>query len=387
MSRSERRVTGLKTYAAANLFADWRVTPGLAVGVRERARLAEERRRSRAWLMPTATAVAALALFALLGRGFSGGTAAGPAAGPAGQATGAAQVPDRLSPAGSAANPPAIDLAADAAVKVTITDEAAFTVRTTDAYGNAVWYSSVQSDLDSVPAPASAIAGVEVQPGKKLILNGDYTIRVKELEPAIDALQRLALERGGYLVETTVNRADDGSAAARIVLRLPAERFGEVVGSVGELGDIQRQQVWSQDVTAQFIDQESRLKVLTEHEQKLQELAQSAANFDDWLRLAKQINETRAQVESLQGSLKQLANQVEYSTLNIALVQPAPGKEPTVVRSEGVGAEMSGAFRASVGLLGSAVRWSLVGLSAAAPFLLPLGLVGGAVWLGVRRRR
>jgi len=379
MSESERRVTGLREYAEGNLFADWRVTPPLRERVRERVRQAGERRRSRAWLAPAATAIAGLALFALLGRVVGGMVGE---VSPAAKGS-SAQVPDRIRPAATASNGPVLELDR-LQFTVQVADEAGAPVKTTTAY------SMLDADThgNSVGAASVDVVGVEVQPGKKLILNGDYTVKVRELQPALAALQQLTAARGGYVAEMTVNRGDNGSAAARVVLRLPAERFGEAADAVDQLGEVERQQVWSQDVTDQFIDNESRLKVLTEHEQKLQELARTAANFDDWLQLAKQINETRTQIEALQGRLKQLANQVEYSTLNIALVQPAPGQESVAVAAgQGIGAQMAGAFRESVGLLGGLARWTLVGLSAAAPFLLPAGLVGGVVWLGLRRRR
>lgn len=111
-----------------------------------------------------------------------------------------------------------------------------------------------------------------------------------------------------------------------------------------------------------------------------------AANFDEWLRLAKEINEVRLQVENLQGSLQQLANKVEYSTLNIALVQPAPGTL-AVQQGDGLWQQMVGAFGDSLRYLGSLGRSLLIALAGALPVLVPVAALGGWLLVRIRRRR
>jgi hypothetical protein len=152
------------------------------------------------------------------------------------------------------------------------------------------------------------------------------------------------------------------------------------------VGAVKQERQWTQDVTDQYADLEHRLAVLQEHEQKLQELALKAADFDEWLRLAKEINEVRLQVENLQGSLKQLANKVEYSTINVALVQPAPGTV-AVQQGEGLWQQMIAAFSGSLAHLTSLGRSLLIGLAGALPVLVPLGALIAWGVLRLRRRR
>lgn len=250
-----------------------------------------------------------------------------------------------------------------------------------DQSGNAVVFDA--DGYDVAPAP-SGIPGVEARPGQKIVLNAEYTLEVADAHRAMEALQAMALNSGGYAVEATLNQDQSGAWAGRLLLRIPSAQFAGAASQVVGTGKVKHQRQWAQDVTDQYQDLESRLKVLQEHEQKLQELALKAANFDEWLRLAREINEVRIQLENLQGSLKQLANKVEYSTLNIGLIQPAPGAV-AVEKGEGLGREMWASFTGSMTYLGSLGRSFLIGVAAVLPVVVPLALV--TLWFLFRQRR
>ncbi|MFZ5817930.1 MAG: DUF4349 domain-containing protein [Bacillota bacterium] len=379
---SERRVTGLKEVARATVLQELRVTPEMRARLERRIRRLEPaaKRRSGWWLPAGATAVAAVLLLAV-GLGRWGAPEQGqPLEGAP------AQIPPPAPSAGAAkaaADADLIPLSDAYGNKVVITGSNVFTAQVQDQSGKVI---EGQLSAKNAPPPPSGLPGVEARPGQRIVLNADYSLEVADAHGVMASLQAMTAAAGGYVVESTLNRGEDGSWAGRLVLRIPAERFSATTARMGEYGKVTHQRQWSQDVTDQYTDLESRLVVLQEHEQKLQELALQAANFDDWLRLAKQLNETRTQVERLQGQLKQLANRVEYSTLNIGLFQPAPGQE-SIGKEDGLGRQMSAAFAGSIRRMSEAGREALVALAGVLPLLVPVAilLVGLLLWL--RRRR
>lgn len=223
----------------------------------------------------------------------------------------------------------------------------------------------------------------EAQPGQRLIYQAEYTLQVENARDAMDRLQELTIGLGGYVADAVLDQAEAGAHSGRIVLRVPAPSYEQAIGSLKGFGAIKRERQWAQDVTSEYTDMENRLRTLEEFEGQLRGLAASAANFDDWLRLSRQINETRVEIDNLKGHLKRLTNQVEYATLTVSLVEPGAAEQ---MAGAGLGARSVQAFERSVQALGALAAAAVVGIAAAAPFLLPALVAGAALLLLMRRR-
>jgi hypothetical protein len=421
MSRPKRALTDLRSTAQATLFADWRVTPELKAkllqriaaeaGAGEGAGAAAGRREVAApkargpWVRRGATAavaVAAVVAMVMLGQS------------PEFQNGGRAEenkVQDQYGApvdAAPAAAPPAMPQAPSAA-KVPVVGKAdVATVTVADAKGNAVSGALTQPvtltaqivDLKNqspsvsfTSASATTTAGptvpaTESQPGRKIILNAEYTLEVTDAVTAMQRLQNLAATTAGYMVDAALNKGQDGSWAGRLTLRLPSSLYNGAITEIRTIGEVKQERQWTQDVTDRYHDLEARIRIQQEYEQKLQELAAKASTFDDWMKLTQQINETRALIEQMQGSIKLLANQVEYSTINISFFQPAPDqvKPEPPAPAKGLWPAMTRSFGRSLQWFGGLGRALLVGAAAFAPFLVALLLLGLAA-LAVWRRR
>lgn len=246
---------------------------------------------------------------------------------------------------------------------------------------------SLSSNITFSTAAASGAPGVEAQPGRQIILNAEYSLRVTDARAALASLQNLANGAGGYVTDATLARQESGAWAGRVVLRVPSGGYGGAIEAVRQAGEVLQERQWTQDVTEQYQDTERRLRIQQEMEVKLQELASRAATFEDWLKLTQQINETRAQIETMQGNLKKLSNQVAYSTIAVGLNQPAPRELPAAAApGQGLASQMSRSFERSLWRLAGWGRELLLGLAAAAPLLVPAGLIGLGLWLRRRRR-
>lgn len=374
---SERQLKGLKEHAQATILREIRVTPEMRARLEQHIRREERGRGDRR--RPILSAALVACAFVLVVGPLAWQRYAPP---PAAEAPAGAEIPSFPERGGGAGYGNVIPLGTNSwPLKVTVTDKSA-NLSVTDAAGNI----TVTNQSGAAVPPATSIAGVEAKPGQKIVLNGEYTLEVSDASQALQTLQALAVGSGGYVVEAALNQGQDGSWAGRVVLRIPSEGFGEAAARVAEIGAVKHRRQWTQDVTDQYADLEHRLVVLKEHEQKLQELALQAASFDEWLRLVKEINEVRLQLENLQGSLQQLANKVEYSTFDIALIQPAPGTL-AVQQGDGLWQQMTAAFGGSLSYLSSLGRSFLISLAGALPVLVPVAALGGWLLLRLRRRR
>lgn len=389
MTEPTRGLAGLRAAARDTLFRDWHVTPETRARLARRLQELEQtgvwpeaaapvRRQPRRWLRPAAWGAAATALVlagALLGQPGMGLKEEKAAEPPAGAHIAA---PERLSAPQGNQSTDQFGLRSgdsDFAVGVVTLDSlhkpgaeaAAFSVTVTDQNGVKI----------------SGIPGVEVQPGRKVILNADLALEVASAQEAVQGLRALADRSGGYVADAALDRDAAGGWAGRMVLRIPATAYGSAMQEIERLGEVTFQRQWSEDVTDQYTDLETRIGIAEQFEQRLTELAGTAATFKDWIEVERQANETRAEIEHMRGALKRMANQVDYSTIAVTVTQPAPG-QPT--RSRSLTSQAGESFLASVqGLLGWGWR-VVVGLAGLAPFLLLAAAAGGVAALLLRRR-
>jgi hypothetical protein len=438
MAASKEGLRGLREQAEATLFDGWGVTPELKRKLQRRIAEAEEmeltgshtgehplteprraswRKRTtwRLWLGPVvAAACVALVVAGQLMPQLGGPTGTTEQAGQVAEG----QAPAAQAPAGAPATVPPpvsqvpgygqvvdqygdrmtvtkVDIAPitvpnqsaasltaqvlDKSSAFTVTNGVGTNVTLTDANGN------------TVPSESITIPGIEAKPGQMIVLNAEYQLQVKDANAAMRDLQNLATGAGGYVIDAALNKGSDGSWAGRLTLRIPAGAYTGAIDRVRQAGEVKHERQWSQDVTDQYTDLEARVRIQQEYETKLTELAAKAETFEDWLKLTQQINETRAQIERMQGTLKQLGNQVQYSTVNVTLTQPAPDQPPAPAprpaSGQGLWPQMRWAFGESVRTLGGFGRDFLVGLAGVAPFIVLLTALAVVVAVALRGRR
>lgn len=72
------------------------------------------------------------------------------------------------------------------------------------------------------------------------------------------------------------------------------------------------------DVTEDFIDNQTRLKIKKASEAKLIVLLNKAKDLRDLLAVQKQLTDLQGEIESIEGRMKYLNDQINYSTLNVS---------------------------------------------------------------------
>src|SRR5690606_24485640 len=114
--------------------------------------------------------------------------------------------------------------------------------------------------------------------------------------------------------------------SSNISIRIPADNFDNFIEEI-TLGveHFDRKEINVQDVTAEFVDIEARLKTKKELENRYVEILKQANTVSEILEVERQIGDLRAEIESFEGRLKYLNNQVSYSTLNVRIYETLSG--------------------------------------------------------------
>ncbi len=173
-----------------------------------------------------------------------------------------------------------------------------------------------------------------------------------------------------------------------LTLRVPSDSFSSVLSQIEGLGAVKSRHVNSRDVTEDYIDLDGRLAAANVHEARLLEILGQAKSVEDILKVETELEKVRTTVEVLTRQLRNLSNQVSYSTITVELHESRPspfGPEGP----KGVGGLIGDAFLRSIdGLL----RWGLglvIFLTAALPWLVLLAaaaLIARYLWKRYGRR-
>ena len=160
---------------------------------------------------------------------------------------------------------------------------------------------------------------------RKLIKNGSIEFEVNDVDKAKASINDLVKETGGYISSDDQNNYS-GAPRFTQVARVPSDKLDDFIAKVEGLAKkVDSKNISTQDVTEEFIDVETRLATKKELEARYRELLQQAKTVKDMLEVETQLNNVRGEIESMEGRLKYLTNQVSFSTLTITYYQTVSG--------------------------------------------------------------
>ncbi len=226
-------------------------------------------------------------------------------------------------------------------------------------------------------------AGRQQQDLSKIVRDGRIGIVVPDNKfgDAVGDLTLIAEKYGGFVISSSTNNDRTGT----FVLRIPAKRFDRAVSDIRDLAThVRFQDIRGNDVTAEFIDQQARLRILQARKALLFGLFQRATTTEEILRMSNQLDDVQLRIEQIQGQINFINDQVAESTLRVSIQeQNAPeAATATDVDNPDLGSSVDLAVQGFLRIVGAVI----VGLG----YLIPLTLLGAIVWFvvwTVRRSR
>lgn len=215
---------------------------------------------------------------------------------------------------------------------------------------------------------------------RKVILNANANIQVKELKSSYSSVVERAKAIGGYVSNSTVNET-----SSLVTVRIPSQRMDEFLKFLATVGEIKDTSTSASDITEQYTDSASRLKSYKSEEEQLLQIMKKAQTVEDILKVQSQLTQIRGEIEALQGKINMWDKLVELSTVEVRMTK-APEISGKNVRLSFIGWSevtrgMSNGFKRT---LNSVVRFFgglLVFLVSAVP-VVPFILL--AAWLIIR---
>ena len=140
-------------------------------------------------------------------------------------------------------------------------------------------------------------------------------VSVFNLDEAMQNAEALPEKFGGYVFSMS---------AGATVLKIPARKLREVMNALGEFGVVEERSLVSQDVSAEYVDIESRIKALEGTHKQLLELLSKARTVDEALHVRQALDGVTAELEVMKGRMRQLDNLIAYSTITVTLMERGP---------------------------------------------------------------
>ena len=161
------------------------------------------------------------------------------------------------------------------------------------------------------PEPTSP---VKTQARQLLIYTATYHMAVYEATPAIDKVQKLAEEVGGYLV----SRGD-----REITVRVPVDLYRGTLDKVTALGDVLHREESVEDVTERFYDLMVRIKNARAMRDRMEQLLSQAKDVKEALAVERELGRITAEIESMEGRMRLLKELIAFSTITVRF-EPQP---------------------------------------------------------------
>ncbi|MEU6658426.1 DUF4349 domain-containing protein [Streptomyces sp. NPDC046821] len=231
-------------------------------------------------------------------------------------------------------------------------------------------------------AGGSAQRGAPRLTGLSIIRTANLTVQVKDVPQALDKARTAAENAGGIVGDETTDRDSEGHERSRVVLRVPQERYEQVLADLSGAGKLLERNKKAQDVTDQVVDVESRVKSQRASVARVRELMDKATKLSDVVALEGELSTRESDLEALLAQQASLKDRTSLATITLSLtetpVKPAEGKN----KEPGFTDAVSGGWHAFVTML----RWVAVVIGAVLPFAA-VGVLLAFLWVRVVRRR
>jgi hypothetical protein len=145
-------------------------------------------------------------------------------------------------------------------------------------------------------------------------------ISAKDFQSARAGVDRIIASFHGFAATMTINNAVGEPQSLNAELHFPAAQCDAALAALKALGRVEQEQQGGEEITAQVVDLDARLKNARETETRLQDILKTrTGKVSDVLEVENQIAETRQNIEQMEGEQKALHNRITFSAITLDL--------------------------------------------------------------------
>lgn len=159
----------------------------------------------------------------------------------------------------------------------------------------------------------------------KIIKNATIRCQVRDYNKATERIEEIVKKTGAYFTTQSQTKSET-TIENQMVVRVDNTKFDDFVKELsGVAQHVDSKRIYSEDVTAQYINTAARLKVKKETELKFYEILKQAHTVKDALEVQREINTIREEIDATEGQLKYLDHQISFSVVTVEYYQQISG--------------------------------------------------------------
>jgi hypothetical protein len=191
---------------------------------------------------------------------------------------------------------------------------------------------------------------------QKIIKNGNLKFETDNLETTYEEVKK-AVKSGNAYIQNDSEGKDYGSIYRRLSVRIPSQNFDSFIKNISTgVPFFDEKKISSQDVTAEYIDLDARLKAKKKLENRYLELLSKATKMSEMLAIEAQLSAIREEIEAKEGQLRYMQNQVSLSTVTIEFYKTTAEESGVTIS---YGAKIWNSFKSGFYSISSFFLWLL----------------------------
>ncbi len=178
-----------------------------------------------------------------------------------------------------------------------------------------------ENGSDFQPKKSRDSKSKSIQTDQKIIRTGLMTVESKNVLKSKSSLDATVKKLGGYY-EQDESENNHRVIDYNLAIRVPASNFDKLVNSIEKGGDkVSNKSISADNVTEEYFDLKTRLENKRAYLKRYQELLNRANSIEEVLKIEGTIRPLEEEIESREGRIRFLNDQVGFSTLHINLFQ------------------------------------------------------------------
>ncbi len=164
-------------------------------------------------------------------------------------------------------------------------------------------------------APNEVVQKVKI--AEKIKKTANLNITIDDYKKARIEIEKI-VKAGNAYIGGENEQNSTYSISNNMVIRVLNKDFDSMINKLlAVASNVNSKNISAEDVTAEFVDIQSRLKSKKEIEKRYLDILTKASKVTDILEIEKKLGEIREEIEAKEGQLKFLSDQVNYSTINL----------------------------------------------------------------------
>lgn len=235
-------------------------------------------------------------------------------------------------------------------------------------------------DMDSGATEESSVNGEKLlEPESKIIKSSQLSLETAKFNDVINSLEDMVKSYGGYIASSSIDAEGINNnyqclRFASYKINVPSDKLDDFLDESSKLATVRNKSTLAEDITAQYYDNESRLKSLQIQEERYLEILKTATEVKDIIEIENALTDVRYEIENLTTCLNKISNLVDMATVNINIQEVS---QETVAQSvpKTLGEKISSSFVNSLKKIKEFSINTVIFIIAAIPYLIIISIL------------